>query len=449
MEVNEIKKIKFMPLIYIDPLDYAKESEEPDDSSDKEMNKYWYKCLKESGIEDLELFFRENVELKSFMKSKILQQYFTKFMEFIYDVDDLDEYDSLDGGFALQINDNEIFFPEHGELSDFSEWKEAYNDNNKEWKDLMVGLPFAEYRHDGNYMEFLLENEDNEDDEDDEDENDENDENDEIKILRIEKVLISDGLKEIEVELYRFKIIIANLLKELIPKSIFTKVVFKIIYGESLEYYEKITEILPPSYELFLERGNYFALVEKYEDAVVDFTNAIKLKPDDFQIYSLRAAIYLELHHDEKALSDISKAIELNSDDYELYTLKGAINTDMNDFDGAVDAFSKAIELNSETDDVFFNRALLYFKYDKMKEAILDISKAILIEPGYSDYYQNRGLMYEKLGKNVEASKDYESAKKYSQIENDDLLKEIYLSHVFDIFDIDEYEDDNDDDDDI
>ena len=69
---------------------------------------------------------------------------------------------------------------------------------------------------------------------------------------------------------------------------------------------------------------------EDFDDkAIVDYSEAIKLKPDYAEAYNNRARTYLKKVDFDKAIEDYTKAIELNPQDVDAYYTRGKLY-DMN-----------------------------------------------------------------------------------------------------------------------
>jgi hypothetical protein len=66
-------------------------------------------------------------------------------------------------------------------------------------------------------------------------------------------------------------------------------------------------------------RGWDAANERRYNDAVIEYTEAIRLKPDDAVVYNDRGIVYLTLHQYTPALEDFTEAIRLKPDFAEAY----------------------------------------------------------------------------------------------------------------------------------
>ena len=74
-------------------------------------------------------------------------------------------------------------------------------------------------------------------------------------------------------------------------------------------------ELGPSTAELFNGRGCALELLERYEDAITDQTEAIRLVPDYAEAYYDRHVCYLAIGKTELAETDEAKALELGYED--------------------------------------------------------------------------------------------------------------------------------------
>lgn len=61
----------------------------------------------------------------------------------------------------------------------------------------------------------------------------------------------------------------------------------------------------------YFSRGNFKKLIEDYDGAVNDYTNAIRLRPIFWEVYYQRGNVFSVLMEHSKAEHDYNEAIEL------------------------------------------------------------------------------------------------------------------------------------------
>ena len=87
-------------------------------------------------------------------------------------------------------------------------------------------------------------------------------------------------------------------------------------YTKAIEAYTSDGETYPVPF-LYSNRATLYVGFEKYQQAIEDYTSAIKLKPDFFEAYRMRGNIYDKLGNHQQALADYAKHDELVKESHE------------------------------------------------------------------------------------------------------------------------------------
>ena len=159
------------------------------------------------------------------------------------------------------------------------------------------------------------------------------------------------------------------------------------------------------------EAETYQQKVKNYEQAIQHFTNAIdnavQLGEGLAVAYDGRGRAYfsigeLDSPNDklENAIEDFTEAIKYKSDYAPAYNnrglayfSKGNLENSKIDFDNAIADFSKAIELNSEFAPAHYNRGRTHFLQGEFTLAIRDYNTAIGLKSD-RDIYYDRGIAW-------------------------------------------------------
>jgi tetratricopeptide (TPR) repeat protein len=112
--------------------------------------------------------------------------------------------------------------------------------------------------------------------------------------------------------------------------------------------YDKTIEVNPDSADAYYERGDAYAEVGKYGQAIDDYSKAIELAPGHALAYFNRAYAYGEIGEYDKAIADYSKAIELNSSDAQAYYNRGLDYRNKGEMQKAVSDLEKCIALSTD-----------------------------------------------------------------------------------------------------
>jgi len=149
----------------------------------------------------------------------------------------------------------------------------------------------------------------------------------------------------------------------------------------------------------YLSRGKDHLRDKKYDAAIGEFSEAIKLDPNNFSAYNYRGEAYAGKGEYDFAISDFYKAIGLAKDDPSAYFGRGKVCAEKGQHIEAINDFNKAIELGKDDFHVYFNRGKSHAGNNQHDEAISDFDKAIELDEDSYDAYLNRGEIYFRIGK--------------------------------------------------
>lgn len=157
-------------------------------------------------------------------------------------------------------------------------------------------------------------------------------------------------------------------------------------------------------------KGSTLNYMNKFEDAVKAFENALKINPNDPQSLVGLGDSYYNLKKNDAALNSYQKAIEQKKSSDRPYSMVAQIYSDLDNKDKALEAYytakSKVSKDSDSYNNALFNIGLLEsFKedYSKAEPAFLE-----LIEINPNDYHA-----YAKLIQTYYRQKSYDKAKPY------------------------------------
>src|SRR5581483_4132609 len=82
-------------------------------------------------------------------------------------------------------------------------------------------------------------------------------------------------------------------------------------YQEAIDLYNEALVLEPHSATVYNNRALAYTSLGAYENALVDYQQTIALQPDFAEAYTSRGTVYAYLHRYEEALADYNKAYEL------------------------------------------------------------------------------------------------------------------------------------------
>jgi tetratricopeptide (TPR) repeat protein len=148
--------------------------------------------------------------------------------------------------------------------------------------------------------------------------------------------------------------------------------IFQDMYQEAVIAYTIAIELGSiDEYGNYFYRGEAYRKLEKYQEALDDFTRALAKKPGDFDSLFHRSSVYLALPKPEpyKAIDDINMALVLR------------------------------IVPPDKLDKLYMNRGIANHQTGIYRRALADMTRAIGLNPREASYLVNRAVLYEEMAK--------------------------------------------------
>lgn len=113
------------------------------------------------------------------------------------------------------------------------------------------------------------------------------------------------------------------------------------------------TKYIASSAEVFFKRGVYEVLIEDYNSAIENFSQAINLNPNNAQAYSNQGLARAALGDRQGALKDFNQALHLDPKLVTAYYNRGFIRFKLQDHQAAIEDFNQAIEFDPRYADAY------------------------------------------------------------------------------------------------
>lgn len=156
------------------------------------------------------------------------------------------------------------------------------------------------------------------------------------------------------------------------------------------------------------------ALLEKHQDddAVGEFTEALRLNPEEPAALAYRGLALVRGHLPEKAREDCDHALKLDPKSALAYAVRGAAyewrhhEDAKEDWDKAAADCSEAVRLDPNMPLAYLHRCGVLCDLGKNDEALADAERAIALDPNAALGYAYRGLIHKCQGKADKAIED-------------------------------------------
>ena len=162
-------------------------------------------------------------------------------------------------------------------------------------------------------------------------------------------------------------------------------------YQLAITYYSSALRIDPKNHYIYYRRGFTNKILGNFNDAISDYTKAIKIKPKPLYYKSRGIAKQdagLSFCNDYKKACELGfeAACKWHNDDCKtsrklknqaFYLKKGMKFYEDKDYESAIDNYTKAIKISPVFSLAYYQRGLAYFKLKRFQESIDDYTEAI------------------------------------------------------------------------
>jgi len=151
----------------------------------------------------------------------------------------------------------------------------------------------------------------------------------------------------------------------------------------------------------YLEAGEIKLQLGSHSNAVLAFSEAIKLNPTNAPAFLNRGSAKFELKDVEGALRDINRAIQLDSSNEAAFYSKGVCEFVLKDFKSADADLTTAVNFDTNDARAYNARGLTRANLRKLDEALADFNESARLSGEDASFYRSRAIV-ETLQKEYE-----------------------------------------------
>ncbi len=126
-------------------------------------------------------------------------------------------------------------------------------------------------------------------------------------------------------------------------------------WGKAIDLFRKATDrdrkFAPNLAIAYQQRGFASANERQFEDAIRDFSEALKINSRDPRIYEQRAAVEMKMNDYDKALADYTEAIRLKPNDVRYYLYRSYIYEMKGDVKASMADTERALKLDPKNEE--------------------------------------------------------------------------------------------------
>ena len=138
-----------------------------------------------------------------------------------------------------------------------------------------------------------------------------------------------------------------------------------------------------------------------WDKAITAFKRAAQLEqryaPNLASALQQRASVYMSQNKFQEAIADYSDALKVKSNDANIFERRAYAEMQLKDYDKALHDYNEAIKLSPEEPKYYQVRALIYQTKGDFKAALADVDKILKVDPNNQDALQRKKFLEAKL----------------------------------------------------
>ena len=148
-------------------------------------------------------------------------------------------------------------------------------------------------------------------------------------------------------------------------------------FNKAEKLYKEILKTHPDHTNTYINLGNVYKKLDKYDQAKDCYEKVIRLNPNDPDPYYNLGNLYKKLDKYKDAVNYYNKTIQINPNHLGAYNNLGNVLKNLGEYKKAIHCYSKAVQINPNNSDVHNNIGLSYWKLGKTELAVNSYQTAL------------------------------------------------------------------------
>jgi tetratricopeptide (TPR) repeat protein len=166
----------------------------------------------------------------------------------------------------------------------------------------------------------------------------------------------------------------------------------------------------------YIDKSGEQIAKNQYQEALKTLSEGIAELPDSVDLYDARGTLLEAMRRFDEAIVDFSNAIEKTDKNHvksHLYSNRGGTKYRIRDFNGAYEDLKIAVKFDSLNIDALNNLAATCDEVNKPEESLIILEQIITIDSSYVPAYINLGFQYQKMNRHREAIGYFDKAEAF------------------------------------
>jgi tetratricopeptide (TPR) repeat protein len=178
-------------------------------------------------------------------------------------------------------------------------------------------------------------------------------------------------------------------------------------FRQALIHFSNGLRIDPAHAELYAERGDAYRLLGEPQQALADYDASLQLKPSALLPLMGRAAVACATGNFENARADASAALAISTRYPLAYRVRAAAAVELDDLQSALDDLTAALDIDPDDIEALHQRGQILAKFGEADRAVRDFSRVLDINPHHVGSLLHRAHARRSRGEYARAIRDY------------------------------------------
>jgi|TARA_B110000037_G_C17095154_1_gene495677 uncharacterized protein (TIGR02466 family) len=181
-------------------------------------------------------------------------------------------------------------------------------------------------------------------------------------------------------------------------------------YKEAFTQLDNLSHRYPNDPTLFLLGGNCYIALSHFDQAILCYQEAIKIKPGFSDAHNNLGICFYESGRWDEAILCYQEAIKIKPDFADAHNNLGICLRELGDINEAILSAKKSVKISPALAEAHNNLGICFFESGQLNEALLSYQKALKIKPLFADAHNNIGNIFKANGQVDKAIKSFKTA---------------------------------------
>jgi len=184
-------------------------------------------------------------------------------------------------------------------------------------------------------------------------------------------------------------------------------------YEDALNNYKQAIDIKPEYAQAWNGQARALYELNSHQDALSAYDKAIEIEPSYQDSWKGRGFVLNKLKRYQEAIYSFDKALKLQPESPQVLNARGKSLSNLKRYDEAIQSYDKAVELKPDYDQALYNKAWVLYNLKRYKDALNTYEQVIRLKPNNERAWYNSGNALVNLNRKKDALKAYSKAVQY------------------------------------